>query len=461
MEVTGRERIASGGSIGSVDDHARILKILSRGRSALRTLRWRISVTWLSLTVISAFATLGLVAGHFDDMIGYGELQTWQDICTEVIFDIRLLFPVLAPLEDDLVFMRCVLGFEVGLFALLRASLLLSLCLDDYAAWEALADHERSDCLFYFGRGCAMIAYALWAMCRRTPVSMQRWLRFCPAVYVLPEALQRCYTVSTGHMPLLEVRNLVWVPAALVLYVVLRPQAIHSLRGRLRRWMEARGAMRAAAAVACLIGQVDPSEALREARQRFCSVDVSRLTLEDLQSNAANPGLNDLAMPCKLGYCDAFVSHSWHDDASAKWKALQKWRHNFRATTGREPQVWFDKYCIDQNNIEADLRRLPICLSGCNSLLILCGPTYLSRLWCVLEIFTYIMMGGSIGDIEVALVLKEASIVEDQEAIVSGFQDFNASRCDCFNPLDKERILLVIEAAFGDLGTFNAVGSDS
>merc|ERR1719215_2411729 len=167
-----------------------------------------------------------------------------------------------------------------------------------------------------------------------------------------------------------------------------------------------------------------------------------------ISDNRADPDLNALAEPTKLGRCDAFVSHSWHDDAGAKWEALQAWKRRFRTKHGRDPRVWLDKLCIDQNNIEADLRCLPIYLSGCQSLLVLCGPTYLSRLWCIIEIFTYIMMGGSIGDIEVALVLKEGNIEEDQDAIVSGFTNFDVDGCDCFNPIDKERILIVIEAAF-------------
>lgn len=45
------------------------------------------------------------------------------------------------------------------------------------------------------------------------------------------------------------------------------------------------------------------------------------------------------------------------------------------------PEVWIDKCCIDQRNIEKDLRCLPVFLSGCRRLVVFCGPTYLSRLW--------------------------------------------------------------------------------
>ena len=46
--------------------------------------------------------------------------------------------------------------------------------------------------------------------------------------------------------------------------------------------------------------------------------------------------------------------------------------------------------CIDQNNIAASLPCLPIFLSGCKELLVVAGATYTSRLWCVMELFTFL-----------------------------------------------------------------------
>jgi hypothetical protein len=40
-----------------------------------------------------------------------------------------------------------------------------------------------------------------------------------------------------------------------------------------------------------------------------------------------------------------------------------------------------DKACIDQQNISASLACLPVFLSGCRTLLIVPGPTYVHRLW--------------------------------------------------------------------------------
>ena len=48
-----------------------------------------------------------------------------------------------------------------------------------------------------------------------------------------------------------------------------------------------------------------------------------------------------------------------------------------------------DKACIDQDNIQQSLACLPVFLAGCQTLLVVAGATYCSRLWCVMELFTF------------------------------------------------------------------------
>jgi hypothetical protein len=91
-----------------------------------------------------------------------------------------------------------------------------------------------------------------------------------------------------------------------------------------------------------------------------------------------------LAQVTALGDCDAFLSHSWYDDPEPKFAALQAWSDSFCRSHGRAPRVFFDRLCIDQAKIEQSLTFLPIWLAGCDKLLVLRGPTYLTRLWCVL-----------------------------------------------------------------------------
>ena len=47
-----------------------------------------------------------------------------------------------------------------------------------------------------------------------------------------------------------------------------------------------------------------------------------------------------------------------------------------------------DKVCIDQNNIRDGLKVLPVNVMACNKMLVLCGETYVQRLWCAWELFT-------------------------------------------------------------------------
>ena len=49
-----------------------------------------------------------------------------------------------------------------------------------------------------------------------------------------------------------------------------------------------------------------------------------------------------------------------------------------------------DKACIDQNSIQQSLACLPVFLAGCQTLLVVAGSNYCSRLWCVMELFTFV-----------------------------------------------------------------------
>ena len=44
--------------------------------------------------------------------------------------------------------------------------------------------------------------------------------------------------------------------------------------------------------------------------------------------------------------------------------------------------------CIDQDNIKDGLKVLPINVMACKKMLVLCGPTYPTRLWCAWELCT-------------------------------------------------------------------------
>ncbi|KAG8467686.1 hypothetical protein KFE25_006738 [Diacronema lutheri] len=106
-----------------------------------------------------------------------------------------------------------------------------------------------------------------------------------------------------------------------------------------------------AAGIAALLDGRDSTVVQALAVSRLRAVSAAAVTLEGLGSNTANVEFYALRAPASLGHVDAFVSHSWHDPPARKFDALQAWRADF--------------------------------------LLILAGPTWLSRLWCIVELMSW------------------------------------------------------------------------
>lgn len=186
-------------------------------------------------------------------------------------------------------------------------------------------------------------------------------------------------------------------------------------RTSVQSWFMSRGEVAAAAAgVAELLGSRRIDEVLASARRNFTFVRADRIDYEHMKDNSPNPDLASLTEKGRLGFVDAFVSHSWHDDPDGKWLALQDFRREFKAEHGREPTLWIDKYSIDQNDIDDSLACLPVYLSGCQKLVILCGDTYLARLWCLIEIFVFLEMGGQISDLDVRLLKQVKERLVDE-----------------------------------------------
>ena len=80
------------------------------------------------------------------------------------------------------------------------------------------------------------------------------------------------------------------------------------------------------------------------------------------------------------------VSHSWHDDRSAKGAKWAAFFRKFRAQHGRDAKVWLDEIVLDQNNFKDSLKCLPVFLMACKKYLLLGGETWTNRLWCVWEL---------------------------------------------------------------------------
>ena len=157
-----------------------------------------------------------------------------------------------------------------------------------------------------------------------------------------------------------------------------------------------------------------------------------------------------------------------------------------------------DKACIDQGNIQQSLACLPVFLAGCQTLLVVAGTTYCSRLWCVMELFTFARseclqspawlylnldgppprdgriassltplsfvacecapVGGDQERVEIHLIAHpDYGETESRLLLTEQFATFNAGKAKCFLASDREHLLAVIETGFGDFDDFNRV----
>lgn len=222
-----------------------------------------------------------------------------------------------------------------------------------------------------------------------------------------------------------------------------------ALRRRVQFWLRSRGGeLTAASSIAAFIGGHRPEAILAKAAATCRCVSLEKVTKEDMETPAPDARLQRHTGKCRLEDIDAFVSHSWCDPPEMKWAALQRWRREFKAQNRREPKVWIDKYCLDQTDIRASLMCLPIFLAGCQQLLILAGPTYLSRLWCMEEVFIYLQMGR---DVESMEVLATSAEVPDQ------ILKFDVADARCKLRADRDILLATIEAGCSSFEIFNSL----
>ena len=67
-------------------------------------------------------------------------------------------------------------------------------------------------------------------------------------------------------------------------------------------------------------------------------------------------------------------------------------------------------------------------------------------------------MGGSVERIEVLFIADpRKDPAQAQAELTATFENFDAAKAECFLPKDRERLLAVIEAGFGDVREFNKI----
>ena len=136
-----------------------------------------------------------------------------------------------------------------------------------------------------------------------------------------------------------------------------------------------------------------------------------------------------------------FISHSWYDPHCDKYTALKRVISNFFNEYKRYPTFWFDKVCINQHEISNGLRVLPITIMSCEKMLILYGKTYLSRLWCVWELFTLITFREAN-----ASSFLHVEYIESNLSTQRYFESFKVEWAHCYDPNEEKKVLNVVKS---------------
>jgi len=102
-----------------------------------------------------------------------------------------------------------------------------------------------------------------------------------------------------------------------------------------------------------------------------------------------------------------------------------------------------DCVCLSRYDTESDLLCLPFFVGGCKQFVVLAGPTWSSRLWCLVEAFVFLQLGSSD-----ALVVRGTQSPETLRC--------SAAKAMCTLASDRDGLLGAIESAFGTLTAFDA-----
>ena len=110
---------------------------------------------------------------------------------------------------------------------------------------------------------------------------------------------------------------------------------------------------------------------------------------------------------------------------------------------GRE----FESHARSQaGDIDESLKVLPLFLLFSQRFVVFAGKSYTKRMWCVLEMFTFLRSGGHVDRI----ILKPLD-AEDRAVLAS----FDIRKADCFLQSDKQRLLAIVESSYFSFGAFN------
>ena len=179
----------------------------------------------------------------------------------------------------------------------------------------------------------------------------------------------------------------------------------------------------------------------------------------DPNAKAANFRLSEkLESGAKI---DFFISHSWKDDAVKKLEAIKRVGEEFLKEHDRYPTFWFDKCCIDQDAISDTLSVLPCFVTASDKMLVLCGETYVERLWCIWELYTLLSFAEDVSE----MLQRKIAVKDVRAESQSGTRDndseshlgeklkcFSYKNSKCYDPNEEEKLYNVIKSGNDTMG---------
>ena len=239
-----------------------------------------------------------------------------------------------------------------------------------------------------------------------------------------------------------QTAELAFVASWLVAALTFNPANRGRFLRKLSELLTPRGSEQPAlASIKALIGKDGAADTLEKATLHLRALPLARITKFEFEGSAPDHELFNKTVAAAVGEVDAFVTHSWADDGTLKFDKLHE---HFEDNL----TIWLDKACLDQTDLDASLAYLPVFLQSCKGLVVLLGPTFTKRLWCMIEMFVYVQLGGDRERITVLPLSDEAK---------TSLQTFRVRHAQCFRPEEKQRLLAVIEAGFGDVQPFDDI----
>lgn len=102
-----------------------------------------------------------------------------------------------------------------------------------------------------------------------------------------------------------------------------------------------------------------------------------------------------------------------------------------------------------------DIELLPIFLAGCSQLLMLTGPSYLSRMWPVAEVFMFEQLKEQLDGRSAAASGKVHMVALPGGPSSDALGRFDAARCECTYEADRAWLLMCCVASCGTLQRLN------